>query len=376
MQYYLFLLGATLLYSVQFVFLKYFQKVRGTGPAASIAFSGGAAAVLFVVLLCVNGLRIAFSPFSLGVAALYAAAMIGMNVAGIKSLGYVSLSLYTLFSMLGGMLLPLLYGVCTGEAMTWMKGVGLAVLAAALLLAVRDTGKPGLIGALCCAGVFVLNGCFGIFTKWHQSSPLAVPTLDFMLLYSALTAAASALLVLPLSLYGRAKKGQPFAENAPAADGRAAENTAAESFADERAATDAAKCAAEVPRGESGAAQSGQNVPTEEQPGRAEPCVRSGGAPQKEQVCQNEPQAPCGPTKRENALSWASVAGYAAVNGGAQLIVMLCARHVDASVQYPIITGGCILFSVLTGLLFGERVTLRAILRAALALAGTLLFMF
>ena len=374
MQYYLFLLGATLLYSVQFVFLKYFQKVRGTGPAASIAFSGGAAAVLFVVLLCVNGLRIAFSPFSLGVAALYAAAMIGMNVAGIKSLGYVSLSLYTLFSMLGGMLLPLLYGVCTGEAMTWMKGAGLAVLAAALLLAVRDTGKPGLIGALCCAGVFVLNGCFGIFTKWHQSSPLAVPTLDFMLLYSALTAAASALLVLPLSLYGRAKKGQPFAENA-AADGRAA-NAAAESFADERAATDAVKCAAKVPRGESGAAQSGQNVPTEEQPGRAEPCARSGGAPQKEQVCQNGPQAPCGPTKRENALSWASVAGYAAVNGGAQLIVMLCARHVDASVQYPIITGGCILFSVLTGLLFGEKVTLRAILRAALALAGTLLFMF
>ena len=60
MQYYLFLLGATLLYSVQFVFLKYFQKVRGTGLAASIAFSGGAAAVLFVVLLCANGLRIAF----------------------------------------------------------------------------------------------------------------------------------------------------------------------------------------------------------------------------------------------------------------------------------------------------------------------------
>lgn len=334
MQYYLFLLGATLLYSVQFVFLKYFQKVRGTGLAASIAFSGGAAAVLFVVLLCANGLRIAFSPFSLGVAALYAAAMIGMNAAGIKSLGYVSLSLYTLFSMLGGMLLPVLYGVCTGEAMTWMKGAGLAVLAAALLIAVRDTGRPGLTGALCCAGIFVLNGSFGIFTKWHQSSPLAVPTLDFLILFSAITAAASVLLLIPLAAYGRNK------------------NRRARSA---RAGTQAAEsCAAEEQNGDSAAVRDGQGE------------TRGDG------------QGPrCGTAaKRENVLSWMSVAGYAAVNGGAQLIVMFCAQYVDASVQYPIITGGCVLFSVVTGLLFGEKATPRAILRAALAVIGTLLFMF
>ena len=335
MQYYLFLIGATLLYSVQFVFLKYFQKIRGTGLAASMAFSACSAAVLFAVLFCANGLRIAFSPFSLGVAALYAAAMIGMNAAGIKSLGYVSLSLYTLFSMLGGMLLPVLYGVCTGETMTWLKGAGAVLIVFALLIAVRETGKPGPIGAACCAGVFLLNGCFGIFTKWHQSSPLAVPTLDFLLLYSALTVAASALLLPAIAAYGRRKTWR-LPPSAAAAE-------SAEKLCDE-------------PEN----AQNGPNMPREEPIGRGGARIQDGRAT----------------TRKENALSWMSAAGYAAVNGGAQLIVMLCAKHVDASVQYPIITGGCVLFSVLTGLLFGEKATPRAILRAALALTGTLLFMF
>ena len=237
--------------------------------------------------------------------------MIGMNIAGIKSLEYVNLSLYTLFSMLGGMLMPVAYGICTGETITWLKGIGLAVLATALLLAVHDTGKPGLIGALCCIGVFILNGCFGIFTKWHQNSPSAVPTLDFMLLYCALTVVSSTIILFIRVAYEH-KHRQIYNQKDETAKNNSLSIESTDKITD----------------------------------------------------------------KKHPILSWASVAGYAIVNGGAQLIVMLCAQHMDASVQYPIITGGCILFSVVTGLLFGEKVTIQSILRAFFAIAGTLLFMF
>ena len=311
MFYELLLIGATVLYSAQFIFLKFFQRQRGTGLASSSAFSGGAAAAQFLILLCANGFHLSSSPFSLGAATLYAASLIGMNLVGIQALRHVSLSLYTLFSMLGGMILPVLYGLCLNESMTPAKASGMILITASLLTAVRESGKPGLAGALCCAGVFLLNGCFGILTKWHQSSPLAVPSLDFMLLYNLIAAALSALLI--------------------------------------------AVCRRPLPLTE------GHGVGTD-------------GENQSSGKGLSLPAAALPPKTR--ILSWGSAAAYAAVNGGAQLIALLCAQHLDASVQYPVVTGGCVLFSLLTGLLFGERATLLALVRAVLAVGGTLLFLF
>lgn len=293
MHWYLLLFVATALYSVQFVFLKSYQRARGTGLSASLAFNGGAALVQLLLFLCLCGFRFSVTAFSLGIAALFSVATVAMTVVGIRSLAYVQLSQYTFFTMLGGMLLPFAYGLGTGEAVSWQRWIGLALIAAALLIAAGEFRRVRFAGALCCVAVFVCNGSFGILTKWHQSSVNAVPSVDFMLLCSALTAALC-IAALPFACAH-------------------AKNSALSRRAGERS---------------------------------------------------------------ERLLAPACALGYAAVNGCAQLLVTLCATYVNASVQYPIITGGCVFLSALTGLFFGEKLTVRTVIRIVLVAAGTVLFLF
>ena len=74
------------------------------------------------------------------------------------------------------------------------------------------------------------------------------------------------------------------------------------------------------------------------------------------------------------ASPWATMAGI--LNGVANLILLYSLLYVDPSLQYPVITGGTILFSALVGLLFGERPNKKTLLSVALAVAGTIAAVF
>ena len=63
------------------------------------------------------------------------------------------------------------------------------------------------------------------------------------------------------------------------------------------------------------------------------------------------------------------------VNGIAEVLVLLSIMHIEPSVQYPIITGGCVVLSVVFGLFFREKITRRNALCALITLVGTLVLM-
>ncbi len=65
----------------------------------------------------------------------------------------------------------------------------------------------------------------------------------------------------------------------------------------------------------------------------------------------------------------------AVVNGASSFLQLTGAVHVDASILYPMITGGMIVLSALAGrFVFGERQTKKEIILTALCFASTLLF--
>jgi hypothetical protein len=64
-----------------------------------------------VILLAVNGFRIEFAPFTLLIASLAALNSIAFAFCSFKALDSIDLSLFSLFSMLGGMLLPFFQGI-------------------------------------------------------------------------------------------------------------------------------------------------------------------------------------------------------------------------------------------------------------------------
>ena len=91
------------------------------------------------------------------------------NVLSFRILKAGGMTLYSVFLMLGGMLLPYVYGVLfLDEPLTALRIVGVAVIGVAVVLSCRGTYKVSPWVYALCAVVFLLNGGVSIFSKIHQ----------------------------------------------------------------------------------------------------------------------------------------------------------------------------------------------------------------
>ena len=115
MLYYLMLITATVLFACQMFFNQQFQRLRGNTLEASLTLTTYTHSVIFVLMLCINGFRMEWSWFSAGMALIRSAMDVTYGYCSIKALACANLSVYTTFSMLGGMLLPFVYGVAFAE---------------------------------------------------------------------------------------------------------------------------------------------------------------------------------------------------------------------------------------------------------------------
>ena len=292
--YYLLLLAATVLFSVQFVFNKVYQREVGATFAGSCCFLMISSAIFGAAMFAVNRFHLTVTPFSALLALCATANGMLCGYFGILALSVSDLAKYSLYLMLGGMAVPFAYGITFhGDALTWQKLACFALIAAALFLNARGEPKGekrSWLARVSYGAIFLLNGLGGVIATIHQSPANAVraaPTLDYTILGMLFSFTASGLVLLI-----RRVLGKPF--------------------------------------------RGGRGLPG-------------------------------------NALL--AAAGYGLVNGVANVLVMISIRYLEPSVQYPIITGGCVILSVAFGLLFRERVTARKIACAGITLLGTLLLM-
>lgn len=210
--YYFMILAASFFFSLQFLFQQHFQKNRKKTWPAALMFSFYSSAAAFVILLLLGRFHLSFSPFAFSIAFAYALAGILYNYACIRVLGNISLSVFSTFAMLGGMLLPSAFGILFyAEAFTLSKLAGCSLIAAALLLAAK--ASPGVrrttAGTLWCLAVFVLNGMSGVLSKLHQSNPgHGVDSISFMALTQLLMLCICGVLNFHLYLKNHSLCGQ------------------------------------------------------------------------------------------------------------------------------------------------------------------------
>ena len=87
----------------------------------------------------------------------------------LKSLDKVNLSVYSLFSMLGGMLLPFVAGILFyGEALT-VGNLGCTLLVSVSLALTLKNGH-GKGGEIYYIGIFIFNGLAGVLAKIYEES--------------------------------------------------------------------------------------------------------------------------------------------------------------------------------------------------------------
>ena len=193
--YYTLVIISTVLFSLQFLFNQRFQETYGTGMKATQVFSLYKSLVIILMMLLISGFRIEFTWFSLGMAAVYAVSGIAMGYYSLKAFSVANLSVYSVFSMLGGMILPFFLGVLffdEGDNLVF-KIICCALIVVAVLLNIKS-GKQDKKALLYYFAVFVLNGMAGVISKIHQSSTSLSPvdSTSFMLLTAAVSVVISA----------------------------------------------------------------------------------------------------------------------------------------------------------------------------------------
>ncbi len=183
------LIISAVLFSVQFVFNQKFRIVCGEGLSPTLLFLIYSSAASFFILLVLNGFCLQMSGYALLLAALYALTGLGYTYFALKAFGGGDVSLFSMFAMLGGMLLPSVYGIAfAGEGVTLAKLLCVVAIFAALVLGV--SGRLQKKNLLYYGAVFFFNGMVGVVAKLHQSLPAAVDSYSFLALNCAILVVA------------------------------------------------------------------------------------------------------------------------------------------------------------------------------------------
>ena len=173
-----------------------YQKESGCGWKSSLKLSLYSSAVGLIALFVINGFKLRFSGFSVIVATVYAAVCILLNYSSVKALRYANLSVSSVFSMIGGMILPFIYGVWLGEEFKAIR-ILCCILISISVAMNAGKGKQSKKAFLYYMAVFVLNGLVGVISTFHQSYPeYCVDSADFLMTTKIIMILMSAVLIV------------------------------------------------------------------------------------------------------------------------------------------------------------------------------------
>ncbi len=166
---YILILISDFLFATQFLILRIYSRRNTRGFLASLSYSIGtnSAAVIYMLFVC--GFEIEFQWFTLLVAAIYSAVMILLAYCGNAALSLVNLSVYSLFNMLGAVVLSALFGFLVFSEKIQI-GTAICIFLVIIALAVGAEYKGGKKGAAkFYVACFFLNGITGTIVKAHQN---------------------------------------------------------------------------------------------------------------------------------------------------------------------------------------------------------------
>lgn len=315
--YYAMLIGASFLFGSQFMVTKAFEKNYGKTVRASLSFSLlyslFAGVIFFIIKLISSGTVFNLNSFSLCMAFGLSLVNILSSTIGIKTLALGDIAVYSLFLMLGGMIVPFFAGIVfLKESVSVCNLIGVAIMIIALCLPVffgkktKNAGeaktdgdtkkKTSVFFYVLCVFLFILNGLSSTLSKFNSVREGAALGAEFTFYTYGIQFVISLAAFALTTALGKSDKTQ------------------------------------------------------------------------------NEEKQPC-ILFRPVAIGCG--AAFGAVNGTAFLMSSVAAEHVVAVAQYPLITGATILFSSLLAFLFyREKPTALQLVQIVISLAATILFMF
>lgn len=168
--YYGMVMISVVMFGIQFLFSDKYQQHSGTGAVSSFTMVLFSSLAAIITMGIISGFRFAVTPFSLLIAAMAAVNNTLCSICSLKTLERGNLSVYSLFSMLGGMVLPCIAGIFFfNEGITLGKLLCVLFVAASLPITVTKGGSKS--AYIYYVGVFIFNGMAGVYPKIYTSLP-------------------------------------------------------------------------------------------------------------------------------------------------------------------------------------------------------------
>ena len=204
--YYFLIILSVILFGGSFALNDGYRKREGDSIRASLMFTFTSSVAGLIMLMAINGFKFEFTPFTFVIALLASLIGFGFTYCSFKALGRINLSLYSLFSMLGGMVLPFLQGIFFyNEPVTLAKILCFILICIALILTLEKSEKKN--GLIYYIGIFILNGMSGVLSKLFTSLPFEKTSAEgYSILIAICTTVLSGLILL---IFFREEKSAP-----------------------------------------------------------------------------------------------------------------------------------------------------------------------
>lgn len=168
---YIYVTVSVVFLALDFVLQKKYQAKTDSTLASGLRFNAFNGLFTAFIFFALSGFKIEFSLFSLVMAFLLTVLGVSYILLGFKILHNGGISIYSVFLMSGGMLLPNIFGILfLDEPVTVLRTVGIIVILTAVILTGKTKTKVKSSLYLLCTAVFILNGGVSIVSKCHQIS--------------------------------------------------------------------------------------------------------------------------------------------------------------------------------------------------------------
>lgn len=190
MIYYLMLFGAAVLIVLSVDLDKYYQKcvIGLNNVECAIRKSIPGSLLCAVLFFAIGGFRLQFSLFSFLIGIGLSVLNLCSTLVCFKAYEKGNVSLFTMFRMQGGMLLPFLYGIVFAENIpTDFQIIGIFVMVISLLIPnisfKKEERRASILYTLLCVAIFLINGGISIVSYIQSNSPNGIDSNSFLTLY-------------------------------------------------------------------------------------------------------------------------------------------------------------------------------------------------
>lgn len=169
MQNYLILLLAAVLLAGDFALQKIFEKKAGTGISTGLAFNMTVGLVTAVLFFALNGFTLTVTLYGAAISTVMSVSVFLYTVIGFRIMRYGNMALYSLFSLMGAIVVPYTVGVLfLGERSTVPMLLGVILILLSTVLSNISLKGAGVGLFLLCTAVFFLNGAGAVISKLCQ----------------------------------------------------------------------------------------------------------------------------------------------------------------------------------------------------------------